>query len=379
MLRRLAVLPLLIPVLFSLGVAPEVRADEPRARYLVVLKDSGRPLRDVVARQTGRLRVEPSHVYRHAVRGYAARLTVDEATALAANPTVSFVERDRRFSVSTTQNQAPWGLDRIDQEQLPLSRTFDYVATGAGVTAYVIDSGVHLTHEELTGRITSGADFVDGGLAKDCNGHGTHVAGTIGGSTYGVAKSVNLVAVRVIDCWGYGWLSEIVGGVDWVTTDHVEGEPAVANVSLGGPPSRTLNLAVRRSIADGVVYTLAAGNEARSACRTSPAKVPPAITVSATNRQDTRPYWANFGSCVDLFAPGMWITSAWKNSDSASKAISGTSMAAPHVAGVAALYLEGDPAATPLQVRDDVYARTIKNAVGNAKSANDHLLYTNDL
>jgi subtilisin family serine protease len=379
MLRRLAVLPVLIPVLFSLGVAPEVRADEPRARYLVVLKDSARPLRDVVARQTGRLRVEPSHVYRHAVRGYAARLTVDEATALAANPMVAFVERDRRYRVATTEPAASWGLDRIDQEPRELDGSFSYEATGAGVTAYVIDSGVRLSHDEFAGRITSGADFVDGGPAKDLNGHGTHVAGTIGGSTYGVAKGVSLVAVRVIDRWGYGWLSDIVAGINWVSSTHAAGEPAVANVSLGGPRSRALNLAVRRSIADGVAYTLAAGNEGQSACNVSPARVPPAITVSATNRQDVRPNWANFGPCVDLFAPGTWITSAWKSNNAASEAISGTSMAAPHVAGVAALYLEGDPAATPLQVRDDVFARTIKDAVGNARSANDHLLYTNDL
>jgi subtilisin family serine protease len=384
LMRRLAVLPMLLAVLVSLGVAPEVQADEPRTRYVVLLKDWARPLGEVVERQTGRLRVEPSHVYRHAVRGYAAWLTVADARVLAANPTVAFVERDRRYSVATTQPAAPWGLDRIDQENLPLSKTFDYAATGAGVTAYVIDSGVSITHDEFNeggvARATSGKDFVDPNTpATDCNGHGTHVAGTIGGETFGVAKGVTLVAVRVIDCWGYGWLSDIVGGVNWVTANHIEGEPAVANVSLGGPPSRTLNKAVRRSIADGVVYTLAAGNEAWSACNTSPAKVLPAITVSATNRQDVRPNWANFGSCVDMFAPGTWITSAWKTSNSASKAISGTSMAAPHVAGVAALYLEGDAAATPRQVRDEVYARTIKNSVVQARSANDHLLFTNGL
>jgi subtilisin family serine protease len=366
-------------VIIGPGLVPAAQAGEGRARYLVLLEDSAGPVRDLASRQTGRLGVHPSHVYSHAIRGYAASLTAAEARALAANPTVALVERDRRYRVATTQPGPPWGLDRIDQTPRALDGSFNYVATGAGVTAYVIDTGVRFTHSEFNEdgvrRATSGKDFVDPYTpATDCNGHGTHVAGTIGGETYGVAKGVNLVAVRVIDCWGYGWLSDIVGGVNWVTNNHPVGTPAVANMSLGGPPSRVLNLAVRRSIADGVVYTLAAGNQAQSACNTSPARVPPAITVSATNRQDVRPYWANFGSCVDLFAPGTWITSAWKNG--ASKAISGTSMAAPHVAGVVALQLELTPEADPAATWTALQGRTTKNVVTSARSANNDLLYT---
>jgi subtilisin family serine protease len=367
--------------LFGLGLLPQAQAGEGRARYLVVLKRTAGPVLDIVARQTGRLGVKPSHFYRHAVRGYAARLTAGDARALAANPTVAFVERDRRYRVATTQPGPPWGLDRIDQTPRALDGSFSYLATGAGVTAYVIDTGVRFTHGEFNEagvtRATSGKDFVDPDTpATDCNGHGTHVAGTIGGETYGVAKGVSLVAVRVIDCWGFGWLSDIVGGVNWVTNNHPVWTPAVANMSLGGPPSRVLNLAVRRSIADGVVYTLAAGNQGQSACNTSPARVPPAITVSATNRQDVRPYWANFGSCVDLFAPGTWITSAWKGNDSAWKAISGTSMAAPHVAGVVALQLELTPGADPAATWTELQGRTTKNVVTSARSANNDLLFT---
>jgi subtilisin family serine protease len=295
---------------------------------------------------------------------------------------VAFVERDRRYRVSTVQTGAPWGLARIDQKPRTLNGRFTYQATGLGVTAYVIDSGIRFTHNEFDGagvaRATSGPDFVSPGTpAADCNGHGTHVAGTIGGATYGVAKRVDLVAVRVIDCWGYGWLSDILDGVDWVTFDHQPGEPAVANVSLGGPPSRALNRAINRSIADGVVYTVAAGNEAQSACNVSPAKVPAAITVSATNRKDLRPSWANHGACVDVFAPGTWITSAWVTGNGASEMISGTSMAAPHVAGVAALRLELFPGASPAETWAALSALTKKNAVGSARSANNNLLFTN--
>ena len=364
-------------VIIGPGLVPAAQAGEGRARYLVVLEDSAGPVRDLASRQTGRLGVQPTHVYRQAVRGYAASLTPGEAKALAANPTVAFVERDRRYHVATTQPAPPWGLDRIDQTPRALDGSFNYVATGAGVTAYVIDTGVRLSHSEFDGRGGTGRDFVNPGTsATDCNGHGTHVAGTIGGETYGVAKSVSIVALRVLDCSGWGWLSDIVRAVNWVTADHVQGDPAVANMSLGGPPSRVLNVAVRRSIADGVVYTLAAGNEGQSACNTSPARVPPAITVSATNRQDVRPYWANFGSCVDLFAPGTWITSAWKGNDSQSKAISGTSMAAPHAAGVVALQLELTPDADPAATWTALQGRTTKNAVASARSANNDLLFT---
>ena len=215
------------------------------------------------------------------------------------------------------------------------------------------------------------------GLTGDCNGHGTHVAGTVGGATYGVAKGVRLVAVRVLDCAGSGLTSWVIGGVDWVTGNHQAGQPAVANMSLGGGASAALDTAVRNSIADGVTYGVAAGNESEDACTGSPSRVAEAVTVGATDQNDAKASFSDFGSCVDLFAPGVGITSAWFTTNTATNTISGTSMATPHLVGVAALYLQGSPGASPATVRNALVANATQGIVTGAQSANNHLLFTN--
>jgi subtilisin family serine protease len=322
------------------------------------------------------------HVYRSALNGYTVRLSERMAARLAADPRVAYVEADAPVSALATQSAAPWGLDRIDQRTLPLSTTFTYGATGLGVKAYIIDTGLRFNHTQFGGRATSGFDAVDGGTADDCNGHGTHVGGTVGGSTYGVAKAVSLVAVRVLNCSGSGTTSGVIAGIDWVTANHAAGQPAVANMSLGGGVSTALDNAVRNSIADGVTYSLAAGNGnffgwAQNACNTSPARVAEGITVSATDRNDRKASWANYGSCLDVFAPGVGITSAWYTSTTATSTISGTSMAAPHVAGVAAQYLQGNRTASPATVRNALVANATLNRVLSPGSGSpNRLLFT---
>ena len=257
-------------------------------------------------------------VYGAALKGYAARLTPAQLAAVRADPRVAFVEADRTVSLSTTQTNAPWGLDRIDQRARPLSTTFTYFNTGSGVRAYIIDTGIRFSHSQFGGRASTGFDAVDGGSADDCHGHGTHVAGTVGGSTYGVAKGVRLIGVRVLNCSGSGTTSGVIAGVNWVTGNHQAGQPAVANMSLGGGASSALDTAVRNSIADGVSYAIAAGNGnalgiAQNACNSSPARVGEAMTISATDSSDRKASWANYGNCVDWFAPGVSIRSAWYN------------------------------------------------------------------
>ena len=288
------------------------------------------------------------HLYKSAVKGMALELSDAKVAALRAEPSVQLVEQDQTMTISATQTGATWGIDRVDQRVLPLSTTYVYNADGTGVTVYIIDTGMNLTHTEYTGRVTSGFDAVDGGTAADCNGHGTHVAGTVGGTTYGVAKKVNLVAVRVLDCNGSGTTSGVIAGIDWVTANKVL--PAAANMSLGGGVSASLNTAVRNSVAAGVVHAVAAGNDGGDACLHSPAAEPTAITVGATDINDGFASFSNRGSCVDINAPGVSITSAWYNTNTATNTISGTSMATPHVAGAAALYLQVNPTATPAQV-----------------------------
>ena len=320
--------------------------------YIVVLKGSASGSA-VAARENGRRHgVSPTRVYSNALVGYAARLTAVQLGSLRADSSVAMVVADGIASIDETQTGATWGLDRIDQHKLPLSGTFTYTNTGAGVTAYVIDTGIRITHSEFGGRARSGWDFADGDAdASDCNGHGTHVAGTIGGTTYGVAKDVELVAVRVLDCRGFGLWSAIVAGIDYVTAQHQAGDPAVANMSLGGGANLAVDLAVKNSIADGVSYAVAAGNSNVQACIFSPARVPEAMTVGASTSTDAKASFSNWGSCMDWFAPGQAITSAWGSSDTATNTISGTSMASPHTAGVAALYLQSHPAATPAAVQ----------------------------
>jgi len=345
--------------------------------YIVVLKPGANPAA-VAAEHAVRLGLQVGFVYTQALQGYSALVPAATLDAVRNDPRVAYVERDQPVHALTTQIGATWGIDRTDQRALPLSGTYTYTVTGAGVSAYVIDTGIRKTHTEFGGRAVHGFDAVTMGLSSDdCNGHGTHVSGTIGGATYGIAKGVRLVAVRVLNCAGIGLTSGVIAGVDWVTGDHVAGAPAVANMSLGGGHSAALDQAVRNSIADGVVYSVAAGNDNADACGGSPADVAEAITVGATDSADVRASFSDFGSCVDWFAPGVNITSAWWLTDTSTNTISGTSMATPHVTGVAALYLQGNPAATAQQVRDALFNLTTKNIVTNAQSANNHLLFTN--
>ena len=359
-------------------------ATGPTASYVVTL-GSGTP--SAVANLAEGLGGEVGFVYEHALRGFSVRLPVAALPALSALPGVASVEPDGVVTASATQAPTPsYGLDRIDQRALPLSGSFTTTATGAGVTAYVIDTGILLSHSDFGGRATSGFDAVDGGSADDCNGHGTHVAGTPGGTAYGVAKSVSLVAVRVLDCGGSGATSGVIAGVDWVAGHHAAGSPAVANMSLGGGTSTALDAAVRGAIADGVTFALAAGNSggfvgeltgAADACNGSPSRVTEALTVGATDASDAKASYSNRGTCLDLFAPGSSIVSAWYTSPTATSTLSGTSMASPHVAGVAALYLSTNPAATPAQVGQQVVSTATTGVVKSPGSGSpNRLLFT---
>jgi subtilisin family serine protease len=302
----------------------------------------------------------PTHVYTDAIRGFSARMTEEEALKLSEDDRVAFVEEDSVMEAIVTQNNPPWGLDRIDQAARPLSGTYAYASTGSGVNAYIIDTGIRVAHTQFGGRASVGFDAIgDGRNGIDCNGHGTHVAGTVGGSTYGVAKSVRLFAVRVLSCTGSGSNSGVIAGVDWVTRNRVR--PAVANMSLGGGASTALDNAVRNSIAAGVTYAIAAGNSNRNASTSSPARVAEAITVGASTSTDARSSFSNFGSVVDIFAPGSAILSAWSTSNTATNTISGTSMAAPHVAGVAARHLQTATGASPATVRNALVAAASLN------------------
>lgn len=387
---------------FAVGetpLAPLLGQDAPEAlpgRYIVVFKDAVAPdLVDVamesalqetaaeaeaLAPELSRLEgAATTYRYDAVFSGFAAPLSARAVEALRRNPNVDYIEVDSIVTIDTTQTGATWGIDRIDQRALPLSTTYTYNNTGAGVTAYIIDTGILTTHTQFGGRATSGYDAVDGALpATDCNGHGTHVAGTVGGSTYGVAKGVSLVAVRVLDCAGSGTTSGVIAGVNWVTSNHTGTNPAVANMSLGGSASTSLDTAVANSIADGVTYAIAAGNNNKRACNYSPARVPTAITVGATTNTDARASYSNYGTCLDLFAPGSSITSAWYTSTTATNTISGTSMATPHVAGVAALYLQSNPSAPAATVASALVANATSGVVTSAGTGSPNkLLYTN--
>ncbi|MFK5634727.1 MULTISPECIES: S8 family peptidase [unclassified Ornithinimicrobium] len=311
-----------------------------------------------------------------ALGGYVATMTPAQARSLATDPTVSSVEADGVVTVSEVQSGATWGLDRVDQRTRTLNGTYSYTATGAGVDAYIIDTGIRSTHAEFAGRMRPGANFVSRGKSttEDCNGHGTHVAGTVGGTTYGVAKGVNLVPVRVLDCRGSGSWSGVVAGMDWVA-QKAQG-PSVANMSLGGGASTSIDQAVVRMTNAKVTTVVAAGNEDQNACNVSPARAGSALTVGATDRNDTRASFSNFGTCVDIFAPGVGITSAWYQSNTQTSTISGTSMAAPHVAGAAALVLQGSPTLSPAGVESALESRATANVVGDPMGSPNLLLYT---
>jgi subtilisin family serine protease len=351
-------------------------------RYIVMLRNApamrkAGGVRSASAALTRRFGGTVEHRYTTAVQGFSARMTAAQARRLAADPRVSYVEQDHVFRINDSQDDPPsQGLDRLDQRALPLDRKYDFANTAGNVTAFIIDTGIRTTHQDFGGRASSGFDAVDGDNdATDCNGHGTHVAGTVGGSQFGVAKGVKLVAVRVLDCDGAGTNAGVIAGVDFVTKNATR--PAVANMSLGGPPDPALDAAVRASIKAGVTYALAAGNENADACGSSPARVTEAITVGAIDNDDSRAVFSNTGKCVDLFAPGVDITSTFLQSDTDTATLSGTSMASPHAAGAAALFLAGNPDATPEQVRDGLVGNATDGAVrGAGRGSPNKLLFT---
>lgn len=358
--------------------APILNANSPTAipgRYIVVLKTSATTNDASQAVQAAiNLGATIHFTYDAALVGFAATLSDQALNALRANPNVDYIEADQVISLSADQLNPPsWGLDRIDQRNLPLNSKYTYNYTGTGVTAYIIDTGIWFTHNDFGGRATFGYDSVgDGRNGLDCNGHGTHVAGTVGGTTYGVAKNVSLVAVRVLNCSGSGTTSGVIAGINWVTSQHQAS--SVANMSLGGSASTSLDTAVKNSISAGVTYAVAAGNDNRKACNYSPARVPTAITVGATTSKDARASYSNYGTCLDLFAPGSNIKSDWYGSNTATNTISGTSMATPHVTGVAALYLQAHPGASPATVASAITSNATPNVVTRPGTGSPNLL-----
>ncbi|WNM40431.1 S8 family peptidase [Micromonospora halotolerans] len=350
--------------------------------YLVVLKDdavgaaNSRTARTAVPDRAAGLAKRyggsVGTVWSAALTGYSATMSPAQARRLAADPAVAYVEQDRVVTTQATQTNPPsWGLDRIDQRSLPLNSSYTYPNTASNVRAYIIDTGIRTTHTDFGGRATWGTNTVDSNNT-DCNGHGTHVAGTVGGTRYGVAKGVRLIAVKVLNCSGSGSTTGVVSGINWVTSNAVK--PAVANMSLGGGVSSSIDNAVTSSVNSGVTYAVAAGNSSANACNSSPARAAAAITVGSTTSSDARSSFSNYGSCVDIFAPGSSIVSAYRTSDTASSTLSGTSMASPHVAGAAALVLGANPSYTPAQVTSYLTTNATTGKVTNPGSGSPNRL-----
>jgi aqualysin 1 len=343
-------------------------------RYIVVFKENVANSDELVDKLMEKSQGRVHFRYRYAIKGFAATIPEQALEGIRHNPNVDYIEADGIVTTTATQSNPPnWGLDRVDQHALPLNQQYIYQNNGTDVTVYIIDSGIRMDHQEYSGRVTSGWDFIDNDPdATDCHGHGTHVAGTVGGSWVGIAKAVNLVAVRVLNCNGSGSYSQVIAGIDWVTVNHAS--PAVANMSLGGGYSSSLNQAVNNSVAAGVVYAVSAGNSNANACNYSPASAASALTVGSTTSSDNRSSFSNYGTCVDIFAPGSGIYSSTRNSTSSYASWSGTSMASPHVAGVAALYLSANPSATPAQVESAIKTGATSGVLSGIGSGSPNLL-----
>ena len=377
-MKRFLVSAITATLFVSLPVTSMASADqdESEGSYIVVMRSSddldGEEVE--ISRSGGRTEKR----FSRAINALSVKVKHSEAGRIRNNPKVLFVELDQPMYALDTQSPSPsWGLDRIDQRTLPLNSTFTASAKGAGVNAYIVDTGISSTHVDFTGRMSAGfSSIIDGNGTNDCNGHGTHVAGTTAGSTYGIAKSATLIPVRVLDCIGSGTTSGVIAGLDWIVGHHTAGTPAVANMSLGGGASAALDAAVQNVINDGVVMAVAAGNDGLNACNYSPARAANAITVGSTTSTDARSTFSNTGTCIDIFAPGSSITSAWIGNTTAISTISGTSMAAPHVAGVAAVLIGRFPTSTPAQIATMLRTSATPNVVTSAGTGSpNYLLY----